>query len=257
MSEPKRLSISSDSDLERTLLRAGRAPATGAARQRALVAATAALATSGLAAGTAAAGGAVVKGGSVASLKWIGVAAFLGVGAATTVAVVGGRRATTTAPTHLVDESVTVTPAAPRGAGRPVPSPIVPVQTQPTAVAPPPAGRPVTAPTPVPPTPQRATRAADPTPSSGSSIPAELATLDQARSAMAGGDPGRALSILDDYAMRFPHASMASEATVMRIEALVKAGNQPAAQRVADSFLRFNPQSPYAARIKSLVGNNP
>ena len=43
--------------------------------------------------------------------------------------------------------------------------------------------------------------------------------------ALASGAPARALSILDEYAARFPHAAMAPEATVLRIEALERARN--------------------------------
>jgi len=63
------------------------------------------------------------------------------------------------------------------------------------------------------------TPSAEPATSTGSSVPAELATLDQARSAIAG--------------------------------------DRPAAQRAADAFLAVNPQSPYAARIRSIVETNP
>jgi len=94
-------------------------------------------------------------------------------------------------------------------------------------------------------------------PAPSSSLPAELSTLDQARTALRSGDPARALSILDGYASRFPHGSMAPEATMLRIEALVKAGDRAAAGRVADGFLTMSPGSPYAARIRSLLGTNP
>ena len=286
MSEPKRLSVESGSDLERTLLRAARAPASRAARQRALVAATAALATSGLAAGTAAAGGVVAKTGSMAAAKWIGLAGFVGLTAVAADAVIEERHPVKTEAVHVVDEGARAARVVPTAAGKPVTGAAVvpeapsaePVAELPAEVPPTPmaSASPVSA-TPVPPTPvvpapatpsvpapvlvRQASPSAQPTASggasSGSSVPMELATLDQARGALASGSPARALAILDDYAMRFPHASMASEATVLRIEALVKAGDRPAAQRVADSFLSFNPQSPYAARIRSLVGNNP
>jgi len=270
MSEPRRLSEGSESDLERVLLRAGRAPAPTAARHRAVVAATTALATSGLAAGTAAAGGAVAKTGAVAVLKWVGIAGFVGLTAVAADAVIEQRHATTTQRTHAPDQIASVAPVAPSAAIRPAAAPIEapapsvtlvespPADTAPLAAptaAPPQAFAPTTAPAPA--AVRRATPSAEPTASNGSSVPAELATLDQARSSLASGNPARALSILDGYSMRFPHASMASEATVLRIEALVNAGDRAAAQRVADSFLYLNPRSPYAARIRSLVGSNP
>jgi outer membrane protein assembly factor BamD (BamD/ComL family) len=70
---------------------------------------------------------------------------------------------------------------------------------------------------------------------------------------VAAGEPARALAILDGYTARFPRGAMAPEATVLRIEALVKAGDRPAATRVADAFLATAPTSPYATRIQSLL----
>jgi outer membrane protein assembly factor BamD (BamD/ComL family) len=79
--------------------------------------------------------------------------------------------------------------------------------------------------------------------------------LDQARGAVRDGQPARGLSILDAYASRFPHGAMAPEASIVRIEALVRAGDRAGAKRAGDAFLRANPSSPYAPRIESLVGS--
>ncbi len=70
------------------------------------------------------------------------------------------------------------------------------------------------------------------------------------------GDPARGLALLDAYTTRFPHAAMIPEATVLRVEALTGAGDRPAAQRAADAFLAAHPESPYAARIRSLLGES-
>ena len=89
-------------------------------------------------------------------------------------------------------------------------------------------------------------------------LPAEeLASLQQARVAIAEDDPARALSVLDAYVARFPQGSMVQEATVLRIEALVRAGDRPAAQRAADAFLQAHPENPYVDRIRTLLGTNP
>jgi outer membrane protein assembly factor BamD (BamD/ComL family) len=80
--------------------------------------------------------------------------------------------------------------------------------------------------------------------------------LDDARAAIDHGDASRGLSILDAYRHRFPRGVMAPEASILRIEALVNTGKQDAAQREGDAFLRANPQSPYAARIGSLLGTS-
>jgi hypothetical protein len=235
MSEPTRLFLEPENELETALLGAARPRAPRAARQRAVVATTAALATSGLAAGTAAAG---AKAGTLAAVKWVGVAGLLGVGAMTAAVAVHERME---APQAL---DVPTTTAVASGPIRPVP-----VSTAYATSIPTPSSTPTPNRTPTP----NPTSAPDPS-ASASSMTAELATLETAHAALSSGNPARALSILDDYASRFPHASMAPEATVLRIDALTRAGDPSAAKRVADAFLVTNPQSPYAARIRSLVG---
>jgi hypothetical protein len=78
--------------------------------------------------------------------------------------------------------------------------------------------------------------------------------LDQARAAIDHGDSARSLALLNEYAGRFPRGVMRPEASILRIEALVNLGNQAAAKREGEAFLRANPESPYAARIGSLLG---
>jgi outer membrane protein assembly factor BamD (BamD/ComL family) len=80
--------------------------------------------------------------------------------------------------------------------------------------------------------------------------------LDQARSSIDHGDPAQGLSILDAYASRFPHPIMGPEASILRIEALVKTGDHAGAKRAGEAFLRANPTSPYAPRVQSLLGTS-
>jgi len=254
MSDPERLRLSSDSDLERLLLRSGRTSAPARARQRAILAATAALGAAGLTVGTAAATGLTAKTGSLLSLKWLTVVGLAGLGAITAAAVVNDRRES--AGSHRITEA-RVQLASDRA---PVPrsTPVAPSAA--ASIAPPAAeapGAPAMAETPIvsPPVVARSepSSTAEPT-SPTTSVHAELATLEQARSALAAGDPAHALSILDSYGATFPRAAMAPEATVLRIEALVRAGDRPAATRVGEAFLASHPQSPYAARVRSLLG---
>jgi hypothetical protein len=77
--------------------------------------------------------------------------------------------------------------------------------------------------------------------------------LDEARAALAASRPATALSALDAYAAAFPRGAMAPEADVLRIEALVKAGDRAAAMRLADAFLAREGQGPYVERIRSLL----
>jgi outer membrane protein assembly factor BamD (BamD/ComL family) len=77
--------------------------------------------------------------------------------------------------------------------------------------------------------------------------------LERARGAMASGNPAQALAVLDTYTDRFPYPALLPEATVLRIEALTKAGDPSAARRAADAFLAANPASPYADRIRTIL----
>ena len=77
--------------------------------------------------------------------------------------------------------------------------------------------------------------------------------LEGARGALAAGDAAGCLSMLNRYAERFPRGSMAPEGTMLRIEALVNAGDRDAARRFADAYLASDPDSPYAARVRSLL----
>jgi len=251
MSDPERLSVASDSELERLLLRSGRTPAPDTGRHQALLAATAALGASGLVAGSAAAGSAVAKTGSVMSLKWLAVLGVAGIGAMT-AAVAVDHGGVASAPSHRVEAPTTVLASAARPGVLPRPAAV------PSASASPGPAPVESALAPTPPAPSSlAVRAAGPEPA-GSSVHAELATLEQARATLAAGDPARALSLLDAYGTTFPRGSMGPEATVLRVEALVRAGDRAAAERVGSAFLASNPQSPYAARIRSLLGaSNP
>jgi hypothetical protein len=269
MSDPQRLRSASDNDLERLLLRAGRERAPGRGRQRALLAATAALGTGLAASGSAAAGAIGAKTSSVLSLKWLAVVGLAGVGAMTAAVVIQGRPASPGAgrvedpPVRLESAATTARsararPTAPAASG--ALDPMDPLRAEPTAPVAPAATE--APPAPLPGTPAATGTVAAAPPSSlrsapsatGTSVHAELATLDQARSALAAGQPAQALAILDTYTATYPRAAMAPEATMLRIEALVRAGDRAAAERLGTAFLESHPQSPYAARIRSLLG---
>ncbi len=99
-----------------------------------------------------------------------------------------------------------------------------------------------------------------PTPGAGSaaknqgSLADEVAQLQKAKLALKGGNAAQALSELGVYAQRFPHPMLGAEASVVRIEALSASGDSARAKSMAESFLAKNPNSPYAARLRSLTG---
>jgi hypothetical protein len=257
MSDPVRLIESLDDEAGRLLLEAGRAGAPSGAKERALAAATAVIAASTLGGGSAAAGPAVAKAASLLSVKWLAVVGLAGVGTVAGTAVVHEMR-TAPARAHPPAAATAAASVQPHASVSPVTTPSEglstpwvtqssePTTTTAAAAAPPVAPSPAAAP------PMAGTIQTVP-----SSFPAELETLDEARAAIASSQPARALSILDRYVARFPRGSMGPEASVLRIEALVAAGDRAAAQRAADAFLRGDPTSPYAARIHSLLGSNP
>jgi hypothetical protein len=65
------------------------------------------------------------------------------------------------------------------------------------------------------------------------SIAREIRTLDQVRGLLAKGEGRRALAELDRYRAEAPRGTLGQEATLLRIEALVVAGDKPAARRLA------------------------
>jgi len=83
----------------------------------------------------------------------------------------------------------------------------------------------------------------------------QVASVDRARSALAGGDAAEAIRLVDDYDARFPGGALAQEATTLRIEALLKEGRSVDAAQVADRFLSAHPTSPYAAKLRRLLGS--
>jgi TolA-binding protein len=101
-----------------------------------------------------------------------------------------------------------------------------------------------------PPAPERAAKPAE------ASLTEELGMLEDARRALSAKNYGLALSTLDDYSRRFPRRKMGSEATVLRIETLSAKGDDAAAHELGKSFLRAQPRSPYAKRVRSLIGES-
>jgi len=85
----------------------------------------------------------------------------------------------------------------------------------------------------------------------------EAALLESVREALAASQPSRASAALDTYDADFPSGILAQEAAVLRVEALLAAGDLPAARRAADAFEKRHPQSSYLPRVRELVRKNP
>jgi hypothetical protein len=83
----------------------------------------------------------------------------------------------------------------------------------------------------------------------------EVTALDRARAALAAGDAAGALARLDAYARRYRRGTLAPEAAVLRVRALVQLGRSREAREAVDAFVRAYPGSPQTSRLRALVGD--
>jgi hypothetical protein len=265
VSEPRRLSSSAADEEVRELLRHGRVGAPPGFKERALDVAVQTLASPAAVAGAGVAGkgmgAATSKVALLTNVHWVGIACVVG------VCTAGGailNRTASEAPKSSA--AVRLVPASKEKAARPAGSDWSPVAVDLMSL---PAAAPATSalspalpsslPIPLAPI---ATTPVEPPVSTTSDVESadlnlspELLPLDLARRAIADREPARALDILDDHDRRFPGGALRSEATMLRIEALIAAGRRPDATRLGAAVLASAPDSPYAARVRSLIGS--
>lgn len=264
MSDPKRLLEGWTDDLGRAVLRAAAHDVPPlAAKERAKAAAIAALSPAA-AAVTTATGTTAVATGAIGLTK---VLAFVGVSG---VAILAGTLylesvkksvATPASSTTQAPAATARASSAPRDSVEaPVlpPSPSPPPPSASSVVATPPSAKSAQSAAVVSAPPSAVLPPASPAPGGSvdgeSALALELASLDRARSALAQGQASQALALLDDHAAHFPRGVLATEATVLRVEALVRAGDRASAVALAHRFLAANAASPYAPRVRSLIG---
>lgn len=82
----------------------------------------------------------------------------------------------------------------------------------------------------------------------------ELELVRSAQRALESGDARSALGQIDRYRKEFPKGSLAHEATTVRILALCGAERTAEGLAAADQFLREQPGSPFARRVRSACG---
>ena len=78
--------------------------------------------------------------------------------------------------------------------------------------------------------------------------------MTDARSALAAGDAARTLEILDSYESEFPSGAFSVEVSVLRVEALARAGRMDEARRLGQRFLQQHPHGLFARRVASTLG---
>lgn len=96
---------------------------------------------------------------------------------------------------------------------------------------------------------------AAPSASSAGTLSAEAALLEQARGQMRGA-PSVALSLAAEHAQRFPRGQLASERTLIQIEALHRLGRDAQARSLARGLLAGSGSGLYAERVQQLLGES-
>lgn len=81
----------------------------------------------------------------------------------------------------------------------------------------------------------------------------EVRALEGAHQALAERNPDEALRLLNRYRLKFPAGALSSEATVLRVQALLMRGDRTGAQALADAFSAAHPESPYGRRLEDLI----
>jgi outer membrane protein assembly factor BamD (BamD/ComL family) len=86
-----------------------------------------------------------------------------------------------------------------------------------------------------------------------STLAAEVARLDAARTALEIGAFDEALRLVTRFHRDFPNGELATEADVLRIEALSARNDQAGARREAARFLERHGNDPHADRVRQIA----
>jgi hypothetical protein len=90
-----------------------------------------------------------------------------------------------------------------------------------------------------------------------SQLSAERILLDEARAALAQGDPARAIDRLERHRRTFPQPLLAEERDAMWVQALVKAGRYDEARGRASTFRKRSPDSLFSSVVDSAIDSIP
>lgn len=99
--------------------------------------------------------------------------------------------------------------------------------------------------------------ATEPSAVAASTLGEETRALDRVRSDIAAGEPARALAEIERYGAKWPHAALAEEAALLRVEALLRSGNRVQGEREGEALIARAPRSRYASRARALLGATP
>lgn len=228
MMDPERLKVSNATKLERRLLSAAGEELPSpelTARMRQAIGITAVGAGGSTLAATTKGGSTVGAGGITSGLGWISAGLV-------TAAIVGGAAGIWSSYRH---------PTAMHAAPTPIPAQCV-------AAIPAPAEKSAVAPIAT----RHERRRAHPlTVAEGNhgDLHAEIALVDEARTALREQSPKRALAALRRYATAYPEGTFGPEAEALKIEALDQSGEHRLASSLARTFVSQHPDSPLAERV--------
>jgi TolA-binding protein len=79
----------------------------------------------------------------------------------------------------------------------------------------------------------------------------EMRLLDAARRVLASGDARRALSTLDNYERAFPSGALRPEASVLKVRALLAAGDRAGAEALGQRVILHAPRSEHADAVRA------
>jgi hypothetical protein len=85
----------------------------------------------------------------------------------------------------------------------------------------------------------------------------ELASMDQARTALRSGNASAALELVSRYERSYKRPRFAPEASALRIEALIALGRRAEAARLARVFMANHPGHPLTVRLRGFWGETP
>jgi hypothetical protein len=86
-----------------------------------------------------------------------------------------------------------------------------------------------------------------------SSLMREIRAVEAARASLSAGNAGRSLSILDEYNRKFPNGAFSVEVSVLRVEALARAGRTSEAKALGKRFLDSHREGAFARRVASTL----
>jgi hypothetical protein len=234
---PERLLAADATDFERRLLHAAvenRPSRTATSRMAKALGVTAALGVTTGAVKTLAASAAVSEAAAGTSVVWPWVSAGV-IGLVVAGAVAGTRVRHSPPPPPRPTPAAVAAPAQPEPAPAITPEPSAAIEVRPS-----------------PPAPTRRSHAA-----TTRELADQIAFIDAAREALAKGADRAALELLRRYQDKYPVGSFRPEATALKVETLVKLGQQSEARALAERFVAEHRGSLLAARVAALAGLSP